>query len=166
MDGAALKAARRRAGLTQAQLGARIGADQSAISKWERGTRGSRVPAEAVAGLARALGLTHAEIMGDAAAGAPSPPQSPAPAATPSGEPYPARAPILAMARALEIPPAAVAALAACHPPTTGVDPGEEWWTDRLLHYVDVARRLQGADLSRESTRETTPAPATLVRRR
>lgn len=59
MDGKALKAARKRAGLYQADVARELGVEQSTISRWERGTP---VPLEKVTALAELLGMRPEEI--------------------------------------------------------------------------------------------------------
>jgi transcriptional regulator with XRE-family HTH domain len=50
-----IRQARRRAGLTQAELAARVGTTQSAVARWERGA--SRPTAERLQSLVEACGL-------------------------------------------------------------------------------------------------------------
>jgi transcriptional regulator with XRE-family HTH domain len=64
--GGRLRAARKRAGLTQEQLAAAVGASQSTVCKWEQNLYGLEVT-ELIA-LADALGIHPAELLPGAAA--------------------------------------------------------------------------------------------------
>lgn len=61
-----LRPARKKQGLTQAEVAARVGRDQATVAKWEIGQH--PVPAEIAPTLAKVLGITVLEVLyGDSA---------------------------------------------------------------------------------------------------
>ena len=69
LNGEALKHERAKAGLEQAELGARVGASQSQVSGWERGYNGCRLGT--LHKLAEALGIPPQRLMRDPSASTP-----------------------------------------------------------------------------------------------
>ncbi|WP_414717122.1 helix-turn-helix domain-containing protein [Stenotrophomonas sp. UBA7606] len=61
-----LRPARKKQGLTQAEVAARVGRDQATVAKWERGQH--PVPPDIAPTVAKVLGLTVLDVLyGDAA---------------------------------------------------------------------------------------------------
>lgn len=54
---------RKRLGLTQVELGLKLGVQNNAVSKWENGRVGD-IPASKVVAMARLFGITPSELMG------------------------------------------------------------------------------------------------------
>lgn len=72
--GERLKAARERAGLSQTQVGERIGAHLTTVSRWERG---APIKTEALRKLAALYGVSAGELLGESAAPDTSEPAAP-----------------------------------------------------------------------------------------
>ena len=79
---------RKARGLTQAQLGETLGLDQTAVASYEIGRR--RVPLSLLAPLAKALGVSVAELVEDAKGPGKRGPAAQAPAPARSSNPAPA----------------------------------------------------------------------------
>ena len=150
----ALRDARIARGLTQTVLADRLRVAQTTISRIESG---EITPTDKLAAaLADALGISTDIVTSSTVPGPKREDAAPmaATAEHTMQDDYPSRAPVLAMARELGAPPAAIAAVLALRPER---DPGETYWEDRIAHYA-----ARAASLSRRLTPPSDPPPSSV----